>query len=110
EPRGAADAVELSLFDTCLEQALTTALLVAARAERADVVRLRGKRAHEERKVELVVVGEDDDRRRVIRLDLGERLFRPGDDHLVWIRQPLVRREAASRVGAGRAPADPARR
>src|SRR5689334_18439532 len=57
----AADALEVCSVDAGLEQALAPPLLVAPRAERADVVRLGCERAGEQRQVELVVVGQNED-------------------------------------------------
>src|SRR6476619_1647983 len=58
----AGDPVERRLVDSRLEQALAAPLLIATRAERADVVAVGRQRADEHRNVEFVVVGEDDDR------------------------------------------------
>src|SRR5438067_11818948 len=87
----AADAVELRLVDAGLDQALATAFLVAARAQCADVVRLRGERADQERKVELAFMGEHDDRGRVVRLDVCERVFRPGTSSALGSRSPVAK-------------------
>ena len=69
--------VELLLRDARLEQPLAAPLLVAARAERTDVERLGLERGDQRRLVELVVVGQHDDRRLVVGRDLGDRLLRP---------------------------------
>ena len=91
------------LGDAGLEQALAAALLVPARAERADVERLGLERRLQRRLVELVVVREDDDRGRVVGRDLRERLVRPLDDQLVRARDPLAR-SRTSRVRRRRSP------
>src|SRR5712692_8715609 len=100
------DALELLLGDARLEQPLAAALLVSARAERTDIEGLRAKRALKCRLVELVVVSEDDDRRRVVGLHLRERLVGPRDDQLVGARDALLRRELGARVGDDRVPAE----
>ena len=75
EPARADDPRKLLLGDARLEQPLAAALLVAARAERADVERLGLERRDQRGLVELVVVREDDDRRLVVGRDLGDRLL-----------------------------------
>ena len=115
EPARACDALERLLVDARLAQPLAPPLLVAARAERADVERLGLERRLQRGHVELVVVGEDDDRRRVVGRDLRERLLGPRDDQLVGARDPLGasrtwrarrRRSSSSRAASrrGRAP------
>ncbi len=52
-------------------------------------------------------MGQHDDRSVAVWANLGEGLFRPLDDDLVGARHPLFRGEAAARVDADRAPADP---
>ena len=107
-PQGPRSARAL-LGDARLEQPLAAALLVAARAERADVERLGLERALQRGDVELVVVREHDDRRLVVGRDLRERLLRPRDDQLVRARDPLApsrtsrarrRRSSASRAAS----------
>ena len=110
ETGGSADPVQLRLVHAGLEQPLAPPLLVPARAERADVVGLRRDRADQQRDVELVVVCEHDDRGRVVRLGLGECLFRPRHDDLVCVRQALPRREPGAGVGDDGVPAERARR
>src|SRR5919106_3671446 len=51
-------------------------------------------------------MGEDDDRRLVVRLHVGERVLRPNGEDLIGARQPLLRRELAPRVGDDRVPAE----
>src|SRR5262249_60659700 len=98
--------LELRLVDASVEEPLSAALLVAPRAERTDVVRLRRERAGQQREVELVVVCEDDDRSGVIRCDLRECVLGPGDDDLVGTWKAVTRREARARIGDDRPPAD----
>ena len=86
EAGGTADPVECQPIDTRFEQPFATPLLIPPGAERADVEGIGRKRPGEHRDVELVVVRENDYGGRVIRLHLGERLLRPGDDHLVCMR------------------------
>src|SRR5207302_9970729 len=80
------DALELGFVDAGVDQPLAAALLVAARAERADIERLGPERRLQRRDVELVVVREDDDRGRVVGCDLLDRLLGPGDDDLARAR------------------------
>src|SRR5439155_25817116 len=77
EAAGPVDPLEVGLVDAGLEQALAAALLVSPGAERADVEGLRLERRLQHRYVELVVVREDDDRRRMVGLDLLQRLLGP---------------------------------
>ena len=110
EAARAVDALERVLVDAGLEQPLPAALLVAARAEGTDVEGLRLESGLQRRNVELVVVSEDDDGRRVVGRNLGERLLGPLDDDLVGARQALGRRELRPRVGDDRPPAEQLRR
>ena len=93
-----------------LEQQPAAALLVPARAERADVERLALERGLQHRQVELVVVGEHDDRGADVGLDGRDRLVGPRDEQLVGARDPLARREAGAGVGDDRRPAEQLRR
>src|SRR5436190_2195358 len=106
QPAGPGDPVDVLVGDAGLAEPLAPPLLVAARAERADVESVARERAGQRRQVELVVMGEDDHGRAEIRLHLGERLLRPGDDDLVGARHPLAGREARTRVCHDRRPAE----
>ena len=66
EAARAHDPRELVLRDAGLEQPLAAPLLIAPRPERPDVERLGLERADERGLVELVVVGQDDDRGLVV--------------------------------------------
>src|SRR5918996_4030623 len=66
EAAGPHDPLQRLLLDARLEQPLAPALLVPARAERADVERLGPESPEQRGLVELVVVGEDDDRGLVV--------------------------------------------
>lgn len=89
----------------------------------ADVVRLARERRAEPRNVEPVLVRQDDDRSRVVRLDLRERLLGPPDHELVGARNSFGRGElsagrrqrscasrAPQRTGRGAPPRRPRRR
>ena len=76
-PHGPWIRASFSSLDAGLEQALAATLLVAARAERADVEGLGLERCDQRRLVELVVVREHDDRGLVVGRDLGDRLLGP---------------------------------
>src|SRR5207249_3096960 len=75
EPAGAHDPLEGLLRHTCLEKPLPPALLVAARAERPDVEGLALESRHQGGLVELVVVGQNDDRGLMVGRDLAERIL-----------------------------------
>ena len=94
------------LFGTPASSSRSRRRACAAAAERADVEGLRLQRGLQRREVELLVVGQDDDRGVAIGANLRERLFGPLDDDLVGARHPLGRREAAARIDADRAPAE----
>ena len=106
EAARAADPPELLLGDARLEKPHAAALLVAARAERSDVERLRRECPDQCGLVELVVVGEDDDRGLVVGLDLVERLLRPLRDQPIRGRDPLRGEERGARVGDDRRPTE----
>ena len=110
QPTRAGDPLEGLLRHARLEQPLAAALLVAPRAERADVERLGLERPLQRRLVELVVVREDDDRGRVVGRDPVERFLGPLDDQLVGAGDPLGGRELRPRVGDDRRPAEQLRR
>ena len=109
EPARACDPVDCVLVHAELAQPLPLLLLVPAAADQPDVERVARERELEGREVELVVVGEDHDRSRVVGSDLRERLLRPRDDQLVGARDPLTRRKLGAPICDDRPPAEQVR-
>src|SRR5947209_5070405 len=104
------DARELVVGHAVLAEDTAPPLLVAVRADPADVERVACERAADHRQVELVVVREHHDRGADVRLDLRERLVRPEEKQFVGAGNPLARRKARPRVGDDGTPAEESRR
>ena len=107
EPRRTVHPLERLLRDAHLEQPFAPLLLITPGAERADVERIRRQHSGKRGQVELLVVRQHHDRRRVVGPHPREDFLGPRDDQLVRARNPFRRRESPARVRSDRAPAEP---
>jgi len=110
EPARAGDPLEVRLGDAGLAEAISPSRLGAPGAESPDVEGIGCERTLQRRDVELLVMGEHDDRSPRVGLDLAKRVGWPGDDDLVGARQALAGRETGTCIGDDSRPAELFRR
>src|SRR6186997_1895881 len=106
EPGRARDAVDRLCLHARFEEELAPSLLIAPRAERTDVERIRLECALERGDVEAVLVREHDDGGVLVGPDAREGLVGPFDEQLVGARHALGGCEPAARVSDDRRPAE----
>ncbi len=107
-PIGAWTRSSASVGDARSSQTLGALLVRAPAAHRADVAGRRLERDLEQRDVELVVVGEDADRRALVHGRVPQELVRPRDDEVVHVGEALLGDELRARVADGDAVAEEA--
>src|SRR5581483_1126222 len=93
------EALDVDVAEALRSEPGEALLVRAATADRADVAGAGAQGRDERWVVELLVVGEDDNRRRGVEREPAERLLGPGADQLVGGGEAVAARERLPRVG-----------